>query len=80
MINDGEEGDKKAEFEGKGPLSSDLYHTFWVSWDDFGVDVGTGSLVGQNKFMGYKGDENRPVNMISVKTGSGSEGDWCFSN
>ena len=50
---------------------------FWVRWDGGLVEVGTGSVIGQERFM-YLDDKSDHLDINAVSVAAGSVAEWYF--
>ncbi|XP_050414992.2 uncharacterized protein LOC126829267 [Patella vulgata] len=80
-IRDGSLGATKAEAKTINIIKEDDFRYFWISWKDHRVEVGRGTVNGQERFMTWVVPENRRfnVNCISVATSRKSKGEWEFT-
>ena len=60
------------------PLDCNSLHSFWVTWGDSTVHVGTGPTVGKDEFITFNDTDPVQVNYFSVATGPNVTGYWVF--
>ena len=67
----------------KAVLNCNEFTTFWITWTDEDLRVGSGPFVGSAELMRYKDSTTMPtINTMYVATGWGANGQWtlldCF--
>ena len=58
-------------------LSCDEMILFWVRWDGGLVEVGTGSVAGQERFL-YLDDQSKHLDINAVSVAAGEQAEWYF--
>ncbi|CAH1794507.1 unnamed protein product [Owenia fusiformis] len=57
-------------------LSCDELRSFWISWYDKSIEIGSGNVYGMNRIIYYPDPNFHDVNAISYATGWGSSAEW----
>lgn len=60
------------------PVSCTAFRSFWISWTNNIIKVGTGHDIGKNRFLIWNDTSPHDVNYVAVSTGFGSSGQWKF--
>ena len=58
------------------PMDCVNYKEFWVSWKQGVIEVGSGLIVGENRFLHYTHLSPYEVNYIGITTWTGANGYW----
>ena len=61
-------------------LNCDQMLPFWVSWVDGLIQLGRGSMIGDDLIVSWQDAEPLAVSHVSISTYSTSEGYWQFTN
>jgi hypothetical protein len=61
------------------PLSCNSFKSFWISWNNGTIRVGTGHNVGHGEFMRWTDPSPHMVNYVGISTWTGSSAEWSIS-
>ena len=71
-------GPSLVEYHQNGLLDENEFRSFWVSWTGGNIKVGTGSIVGQNKFMEHQSSQE--INFIGYSGYGPYNLEWKFES
>ena len=66
LLNFNGEPQNLFSFEDTNTLSSSRYFTFWMSWKQGMIEVGSGSTVGLGRFLGWRNPTPVPIRALTV--------------
>ena len=68
--------DLSEEAETPDILNSNEKRSFWISWPNLRVNVGRGTVVGEDMFLTLHLEYNIPIGAFSFSTGAAVSGVW----